>query len=131
MIGECILFEAPCISYHKLLLLIPFYVFVIGAALGDCMTDQFSISSIGTKGSPVICGTNGGYHSKFILLLMQFVHRKKFQFSLMLHLLVIVEAADACHRATFNIGGLTTTTRKWDIRVTQYACGDFDSSGNL
>jgi len=75
-----------------------------GAALGDCMTDQFSISSVGTQGTPVICGTNGGYH-------------------------MIVEAADACHQANFNIGGLTTTTRKWDIRVTQYACGDFDSSG--
>merc|ERR1719189_2187366 len=26
-----------------------------GAALGDCMTDQFSISSVGTQGTPVIC----------------------------------------------------------------------------
>ena len=49
----------------------------------------------------------------------------------MFYLLVIVEAADACHQANFNIGSLTTTTRKWNIRVTQYACGDFDSSGNL
>ena len=44
-------------------------------------------------------------------------------------LLVIVDASDSCHVASFNIGSLTTTTRKWDIRVTQYACGDFDMSG--
>ena len=34
-----------------------------------------------------------------------------------------------CHKAQFNIGGSTTTSRSWTIRVTQYACGDYDSSG--
>merc|ERR1711935_1244291 len=33
----------------------------MGAAIGDCMTDQFHISG-STSGSPTICGTNGGYH---------------------------------------------------------------------
>ena len=36
-------------------------------AIGDCTTDSFSISggaTGGTGGSPVICGTNTGYHSK-------------------------------------------------------------------
>jgi hypothetical protein len=42
---------------------------------------------------------------------------------------MIVDASDSCHVASFNIGALTTTSRKWDIRVTQYACGDFDMSG--
>jgi len=76
----------------------------IGAAIGDCMTDQFSITAQGQAGTPIICGTNGGYH-------------------------MIVDASDTCHIANFNIGGSTSTTRKWDIKVTQYACGDYDSSG--
>merc|ERR1711971_697687 len=75
----------------------------IGAAIGDCMTDQFHISG-STSGSPTICGTNGGYH-------------------------MIMDASDSCHKVNFNIGALTTTTRKWDIRITQYACGDYDSAG--
>jgi len=75
----------------------------IGAALGDCMTDQFHISG-SAGGSPTICGTNGGYH-------------------------MILDASDSCHQVNFNIGALTTTTRKWDIRITQYACGDYDSAG--
>merc|ERR1711899_190351 len=76
----------------------------IGNALGDCLTDQFSITSHGTFGTPVICGSNGGYH-------------------------MIVDAPSECAQATFQIGGLTTTSRKWNIRVTQYACGDYDMSG--
>merc|ERR1719483_1919696 len=75
-----------------------------GAALGDCMTDQFSITAPGSAGTPVICGANGGYH-------------------------MIIDASDACHTLNFNIGAVTTTTRKWDIKVTQYACGDYDVSG--
>ena len=39
-------------------------IFLIGAALGDCLTDQFSITANGNAGTPVICGENGGYHSK-------------------------------------------------------------------
>merc|ERR1712038_1210094 len=76
----------------------------IGNAMGDCLTDTFSITSQGTFGTPVICGTNGGYH-------------------------MIVDASSDCAQANFNIGGLTTTSRKWNIRVTQYACGDYDMSG--
>merc|ERR1712038_1756904 len=79
-------------------------------AIGDCTTDQFSISggaTGGTGGSPVICGTNTGYH-------------------------MIVDSAPGdttCQKAQFNIGGSTSTSRSWSIRVTQYACGDYDSSG--
>merc|ERR1712018_857466 len=79
-------------------------------AIGDCTTDSFSISggaTGGTGGSPVICGTNTGYH-------------------------MIVDSAPGdttCQKAQFNIGGSTSTSRTWTIRVTQYACGDYDSSG--
>merc|ERR1712156_184892 len=76
----------------------------IGNAMGDCLTDSFSITSQGTFGTPVICGSNGGYH-------------------------MIIDASSECAQANFQIGGLTTTSRKWNIRVTQYACGDYDMSG--
>merc|ERR1739847_156883 len=45
---------------------------------------------------------------------------------------MIVDAdpsGNTCHKANFAIGGGTTTSRQWDIKVTQYACGDYDSSG--
>ena len=35
-----------------------------GGAIGDCKTDQFSIDGVNGRGSPVICGTNTGQHSK-------------------------------------------------------------------
>ena len=38
-------------------------------------------------------------------------------------------SGNTCHKALFNIGGTTTTSRSWDVRITQYACGDTDSSG--
>ena len=50
----------------------------------------------------------------------------------MFFLLVIVDAdpsGNTCHNALFNIGGSTTTSRSWTILVTQYGCGDTDSSG--
>jgi hypothetical protein len=40
------------------------YFLNAGDGIGDCMTDQFSISSPGNVGTPVICGTNTGQHSK-------------------------------------------------------------------
>ena len=33
--------------------------------VGDCIDDQFSVSGALGAGSPTICGTNTGYHSKF------------------------------------------------------------------
>lgn len=35
-----------------------------GGSIGDCLTDTFSITSPGNNGSPLICGTNSGQHSK-------------------------------------------------------------------
>ena len=37
--------------------------------VGDCLTDQMSISAPGSTGSPVICGYNSGQHSNFKLFL--------------------------------------------------------------
>ena len=37
-------------------------------SIGACQTDTMSISSPGFVGSPVICGTNSGQHSKFSTL---------------------------------------------------------------
>merc|ERR1719336_758133 len=80
----------------------------LNEAIGDCTTDSFSITGgSGGGGTPVICGSNTGYH-------------------------MIVDSGPgetACHKANFNVGGSTTTSRSWTVRVTQYACGDYDSSG--
>ena len=43
-------------------------IFILGASIGDCTTDTFSISSPGNIGSPVICGFNTGQHSKISFL---------------------------------------------------------------
>merc|ERR1712241_287038 len=83
-------------------------VITMNDAIGDCTTDQFFISSgSGARGSPIICGTNTKYH-------------------------MIIDNAPGdteCQTVNFNIGGDTSTSRSWSIRVTQYACGDTDSSG--
>ena len=69
-------------------------------------------SSIGASGSPVICGYNTGQHSnKFNLNCHSHVHYK-------FNTLVILDATDGCTLAVFALRG--TSTRNWDIRVTQY-----------
>ncbi|XP_059087177.1 uncharacterized protein LOC131883677 [Tigriopus californicus] len=65
-------------------------------AIGDCTTDQFSVTAPGGVGSPVICGFNSGQH-------------------------IIVDASDQCHKAAFTLSG-SAATRSWDIKVTQYTC---------
>merc|ERR1711976_382332 len=74
---------------------------VTSSAVGHCVTDQFSLSAP-NRGTPTICGTNTGYH-------------------------MIVDADEACHKALFTTGG-GTTSRQWDIWVTQYNCGDEEFS---
>jgi len=39
---------------------------MVGAAIGDCLVDQFSVSSPGNRGSPIICGFNTGQHSNLM-----------------------------------------------------------------
>ncbi|XP_059086991.1 uncharacterized protein LOC131883520 [Tigriopus californicus] len=72
---------------------------VVLGAVGDCTTDQFSITSPGNVGSPIICGFNTGQH-------------------------IIVDANDQCHEAVFNLGGGGGFSRSWDIKVTQFSCNE-------
>ncbi|XP_059097607.1 uncharacterized protein LOC131891928 [Tigriopus californicus] len=69
-----------------------------GGAIGDCTTDTFTITAPGNFAPPLICGFNSGQH-------------------------MIVDASpDKCNEANFGLVG--GGTRNWDIKVTQYACGD-------
>jgi hypothetical protein len=77
----------------------------VSQKVGQCFLDTFSVTSPGGPGSPPICGTNSGYH-----------------------MIVDSNGAD-CQQANFNISPSTSTTRSWTIRVTQYNCGEEDSSG--
>jgi len=70
-----------------------------GIATGDCVTDQFSITSAGHQGSPIICGTNTGQH------------------------MILDTNGSSCVKVNFGIGA-ASTTREWDIMVTQYSCGE-------
>ena len=42
---------------------------------------------------------------------------------------MVLDANDDCQKANFMIAPATTTTRQWEIKVTQYACGDEDKGG--
>ena len=47
------------------------FVFLfLGQLIGDCVDDQFSISGGLSGGTPTICGTNTGYHSKSETILL-------------------------------------------------------------
>ena len=70
---------------------------------GDCVTDTMTISSPGKIGSPIICGYNTDQH-------------------------MILDVGLGCQQVNFNIGA-TTSTRSWDIYVTQYTCGQEDLGG--
>jgi len=71
---------------------------ITGSAMGDCTQDQFSITG-SNGGTPVICGVNQGQH-------------------------MIVDT-DGSHCATVNFGiGNNANQRQWDIKVTQYRCGE-------
>ena len=44
--------------------------------------------------------------------------------------IVILDAdSTTCQKATFNIGPSTSTSRSWEIKVTQYGCGNEDRAG--
>ena len=48
----------------------------------------------------------------------------------LLYFVVILDSNGMdCQRANFYIGSTTTTTRSWDIYVTQYTCGQEDIAG--
>merc|ERR1711983_725654 len=69
-----------------------------GAFVGDCGTDSLTISNPGGPIPPTICGYNTGQH-------------------------MFVPASDSCNQVNIDIDtGSTTTTRQWQIKVTQYEC---------
>lgn len=68
-------------------------------AIGDCTGDSFIVS--GTNNNvPMICGENSGQH-------------------------LYLDMADGCAKLHFNlVAAQSMATRRWDIRVVQYECGD-------
>jgi len=70
-----------------------------GPPIGDCVEDQFSITSPVSSGSPVICGTNTGQH------------------------MVLDSDGVGCSNVNFAIGS-AVFARSWDIKVTHFNCGD-------
>jgi len=67
---------------------------------GDCIYDTLSITNPGGSSPPVICGTNTGQH-------------------------MFVPASDSCNVMDINIDtGTSTTTRQWQMKFTQYECGN-------
>merc|ERR1712117_52413 len=71
-----------------------------GTNLGDCSYDSLTVTNPGGASPPVICGYNTGQH-------------------------MWVPASDMCNTINIDIDtGTTTTTRKWQIKVTQYECGN-------
>ena len=76
------------------------YGLTVGSIYGDCMTDTLTVSNPGGPIPPTICGYNTGQH-------------------------MWVPASDSCNAINIDIDtGSTTTTRKWQIKVTQYECGN-------
>ena len=43
--------------------------------------------------------------------------------------MVLDATSGQCQEANFQIAPSTTTTRQWDIKVTQYTCGEEDKAG--
>jgi len=76
---------------------------VIAGATGHCLTDSFTIVNNGGASSPVICGANNKDQH-----------------------MVLDSDGSGCQAAVFQIGG-GTSTRKWDIHVTQYTCEEADN----
>ena len=68
--------------------------------VGDCTVDSLTVSNPGGSTPPTICGYNTGQH-------------------------MFVPASSQCNQINIDIDTLTTsTTRKWQIKVTQYECGN-------
>jgi len=68
--------------------------------VGDCVYDSLTVSNPGGSVPPTICGYNTGQH-------------------------MYVPASTLCNQINIDIDtGTTTTTRKWQIKVTQYECGN-------
>jgi len=91
------------IDFDTMVLSDPFSVsstaaLIDGGRTGKCRTDTLQVINPGHVSSPIICGYNTGQH-------------------------MFVPASDNCNRIHINIDtGSTSTTRKWQIKTTQYTC---------
>ncbi|XP_059082958.1 uncharacterized protein LOC131880365 isoform X2 [Tigriopus californicus] len=74
-----------------------------GLAVGDCITDSFTVKNPRAKSPPVVCGFNDGQH-------------------------MIYEMSSPCSSLDFVLGG-GAMARQWDIKVTQYKCHNDDIAG--
>lgn len=72
-------------------------------AVGRCLTDSFTIVNNGGPSSPIICGQ----------------HNKDQH-------MILDSNGSGCQEVVFQVGG-GTSTRKWDIHVTQYTCEEADN----
>ena len=92
------------IDFDTMVLTAPATVTAASAAVsitvGDCIYDTLTVSNPGGAVPPPICGYNTGQH-------------------------MFVPASSQCNQINIDIDTLTTTTtRKWQIKVTQYECGN-------
>merc|ERR1711936_9253 len=70
------------------------------STVGDCTVDTLTITNPGGPVPPTICGYNTGQH-------------------------MFIPVSSQCNQINIDIDtGTTTTTRKWQIKVTQYECGN-------
>ena len=69
-----------------------------GPLIGDCIYDTFMVTSPGSTAPPVICGYNTGQH-------------------------MYITSSDLCNNIVIKMDPEYTFSRRWDIKVTQYECG--------
>ena len=93
--------------------------------MGDCQVDQFQISGV-NRGSPVICGTNTGQHSK--------LEDKSKVWTVMIVIscmfsVVLDSDGSTCHSVQAIIDTSQSATRSLKIHVSQYTCQNPYSGG--
>lgn len=74
---------------------------------GQCLVDAFTVGGVnsGSAQIPTICGINTGQH------------------------MYVDISSSQCLRLAYTIGSSSTYSRSWDMRVTQFACGEDDTGG--
>ena len=45
------------------------------------------------------------------------------------YFIVVIDIGSGCQSATFTLNDDSTISRAWDIKISQFACGDIDSGG--
>jgi hypothetical protein len=93
------------IDFDTMVLAAPYTVSTVanvdhGVRTGHCGYDSLTVTNPGGQSPPIICGYNTGQH-------------------------MWIPASDSCNAINIDVDtGTTTTTRKWQIKVTQYECGN-------